>query len=390
MDADSPGDRIREARKRRGLTQRELATASGLSLSAVKKIEQGALESMRLETAHRLAVALEVPTGAIVDPNPPEQRETADGDIWAPSREALLSSPASTDPAEPLTERGTTDLLLAATKLYHDNEYERLARVLPSLLRDSRDVSPLLRSRIMQLAGSVMTQTRQHDAARAALTRSMAEAENTGSVLDSASTITTMCWLLIVERRFEQVRNLAAEWSDRVEPRLSTATIPEISAWGWLLLRGSAAAIRDNRPGEAADMMRLAEAAAVAAGPERRGGYRMYWTTFGPATVAMKNTENAVVNGQPDVALRLAERIPEGLRPTSDNRNRHLLDVASAHTELRQYDEAVSVLKQLQAESGPWLYEQRMARDVLGRIVKRRRTLTPDMRDLADAIDLPL
>lgn len=390
MDTGSPGDRIRETRKRRGLTQRELATASGLSLSAIKKIEQGVMESMRLETAHTLAMVLGVPTGAIVDPVPPEQRATTDDDIWAPTREALLSSPGSADPSEPLTERGTTDLLLAATKLYHDNEYERLARVLPSLLRDSRDASPLLRSRIMQLAGSVMTQTRQHDAARAALTRSMADAENTGSVLDSASTITTMCWLLIVEGRFEQVRNLATEWSDRVEPRLSTATIPEISAWGWLLLRGSAAAIRDNRPGEAADMMRLAEAAAVAAGPESRGGYRMYWTTFGPATVAMKNTENAVVNGHPDVALRLAERIPEGLRPTSDNRNRHLLDVASAHTELRQYDDAVSVLKQLQAESGPWLYEQRMARDVLGRIVKRRRTLTPDMRDLADAIDLPL
>lgn len=372
------------------MTQRELASASGLSLSAVKKIEQGTLESLRLETAHRLAVALEVPTGAIVDPAPPEQREMTDGDIWAATREALLSPAGTADGPELPTESGTNDVLLSATKLYHDNEYTRLARILPVLLRDSGVASPLLRSRIMQLAGSVMTQTRQHDVARVALTRSMADAESTGSVLDSASTITTMCWLLIVEGQFEQVRNLASEWADRVEPRLSTATLPEISAWGWLLLRGSAAAIRDNRPDEAADMMRLAEAAAVAAGPERRGGYRMYWTTFGPATVAMKRTENALVDGQPDRALRLAARVPEDLRPTSDNRNRHLLDVSSAQTELRRYDEAMSVLTRLQAESGPWLYEQRMARDVLGRIVQRRRTLTPEMRDLADAMQLPL
>jgi transcriptional regulator with XRE-family HTH domain len=386
----SPGDRIREARKRCGLTQRELAEASGLSLSAVKKIEQGTLDSLRLETAHRLAMVLRVPTLAIVDPAPPEQRETTDGDIWETTRDTLLSPPETTGTPEFVTERGTADALLAAVRLYHDNKYDHLARVLPALLRDSRDTSPLLHSRVMQLAGSVMTQTRQHDAARTALTQSMADAESTGSDLDAASTVITMCWLLLVEGQLEQVRNLAAGWADRVEPRLSTATVAEISVWGWLLLRGSAAAIRDNRPGEAADMMRLAEAAAVAAGPESRGGYRMYWTTFGPATVAMKRTENALVDRRPDIALRLAARVPEGLRPTSDNRNRHLLDVSAAHADLRQYDEAVDVLKRLRAESGPWLAEQRMARDVLGGIVRRRRTLTQDTRELAEAVSLPL
>lgn len=43
-----------------------------------------------------------------------------------------------------------------------------------------------------------------------------------------------------------------------------------------LLLRASAAAIRDHRPDEAADLMRLAQAAAVAADPEK-GGYHMYF-----------------------------------------------------------------------------------------------------------------
>jgi hypothetical protein len=241
----------------------------------------------------------------------------------------------------------------------------------------------------MQLAGSVMVQTRNHDAARVALTQSMTDAETTGSDLDAASTIVTLCWLLLVEGQFSEVRSLAASWADRVEPRLSQATNPEISTWGWLLLRGSAAAIRDNRPDEAADMMRLAEAAAVAAGTER-GGYRQYWTNFGPSTVAMKRAENAVIDGRPDVALRLAAKVPSGLRPTSDNRNRHLLDVAAASTDLRRYDDAVGLLNQLRGEAGPWLAEQRMARDILGRIVHRRRTLTPDMRDLAAAVRLPL
>jgi transcriptional regulator with XRE-family HTH domain len=389
MDASStPGDRIREARKRRGMTQRELAEAAGLSLSAVKKIEQGTLGQLRLETAHRLAVALGVTTLAIADPAPQPQPELSDGGTWAATSSALLS-PVEAEAAEPVTERGTADVLLSAVKLYHDNEYERLARVLPLLLRDARGASPLLRSRTMQLAGSVMVQTHNHGAARVALTQAQADAEATGSELDAASTVITLCWLLLVEGRFGEVRSLAARWADRVEPRLSQATNQEISAWGWLLLRGSAAAIRDNRPDEAADMMRLAEAAALAAGNER-GGYRQYWTSFGPATAAMKHVENAVVSGRPDVALRLADRVPQGLRPTSDNRNRHLLDVSAANAELKRYDEAVGVLKQLKGEAGPWLAEQRMARDILQRIVHRRRTLTPDMRELAEAIRLPL
>lgn len=388
MPARALGERIRETRKRRGMTQRELSLASGLSLSAVKKIEQGSLGELRLETAHTLAVALGVPTLTIVDPTPPEAPELEDGGIWTSTRDALLSAHLAGVP-EPATERGTADELLAAVKLYHDNKYDQLSRVLPLLLRDTRDASPLLRSRTMQLAGSVMTQTRNHDAARVALDQSMTDAESTGSELDAASTVITMCWLLLVEGQFEEVRHLAAAWADRVEPRLSSATNAEISVWGWLLLRGSAAAIRDNRSDEAADMMRLAEAAAVAAGHER-GGYRQYWTTFGPATVAMKRTENAVVDGRPDVALRLAQRVPEGLRPTSDNRNRHLLDVASSHTELRHYDDAMHVLNQLHAEAGPWLAEQRLARAILARVIQRRRTLTQDMRELADAVRLPL
>jgi hypothetical protein len=67
----------------------------------------------------------------------------------------------------------------------------------------------------------------------------------------------------------------------------------------------------------------------------------------------MKRAENAVIDGQPDMALRLAAKVPSGLRPTSDNRNRHLLDVAAASTELRRYDDAVGLLTKLRGEAGP-------------------------------------
>ncbi|MFI2281940.1 helix-turn-helix domain-containing protein [Nocardia beijingensis] len=379
------GERLRSVRKRSGLTQRELAQSSGVSLSLIRKIEQGERDDTRIQTLRRLAVAMGCPLSALLGPTP-GRPENGGGELWLPTRQALASI-ADGHAAETPAERSMNESLVAAVKLYHDNEYEQLSRLLPHLIHDGRAATPLMRSRILQLVGSVLVQTRQLQSARTALEQSLRDAESTGNVLDAASAVITLCWLLLVERQFEQVRTLAVSWADRIEPRLSVATTRELSTWGWLLLRGSAAAIRDNRPDEADDMMRLANAAAAAVKRDS-GSYHQYWTTFGPATVAMKRVENAIVDDRPDLALRLARDVPPGLRPTSDNRNRHLLDVAAAHIELRSYDTAFDMLVQLSREARPWLIEQRSAKDLLGRIISRRRTLTPEMRDLADLLRL--
>lgn len=350
------GERLQSIRKRHGLTQRELAESAGVSLSLVRKVEQGERDDARIDTLRRLAVALGCPLTALLGPAPTILEDDVAGGLWAPTRAALR------EPAEDLAvpASGLEAVLAHATRLYHDNEYDQLARILPRVIRDGKAAPPLLRSRVHQLAGSVLVQTRQLEPARLALESALTDAESTGNVLDAASTVVTLCWLLIVERRFDPVRQLSIDWAERIEPRLSTATMREISTWGWLLLRGSATAVRDNRPDEAEDMMRLAAAGAVAVRPER-SPYHQYWTTFDPATVAMKRVENAVVDGRPDLALRIARDIPQGLRPTSDNRNRHLLDIAAAQVDLRRYDRAVDVLARLSDEARPWFVEQRMA-----------------------------
>lgn len=48
------------------------------------------------------------------------------------------------------------------------------------------------------------------------------------------------------------------------------------------------------------------------------------------------------------------------------------------------------MLYRLSREAPAWLENQRMAKDLLDRIVGKRRTLTPQMHELADAIRLPL
>ncbi len=75
--------------------------------------------------------------------------------------------------------------------------------------------------------------------------------------------------------------------------------------------------------------------------------------------------------------------------PLSRNWNRHRLDVANAHAVTKQYAEAFDVLQQVRRSAPEWLVTQRYAKDILGKIIDKRRTLTTEMRELADFIAVP-
>ncbi|WP_190021847.1 helix-turn-helix domain-containing protein [Streptomyces hiroshimensis] len=386
------GQRLQDVRKRRGLSQRELAAASGVSLSLIRKLEQGERNDTRLETARQLAVALGVTTSCLLA-EPEARGEPPAGDRWEPVRQALAAGTLPPGPEEPPTVAGVLGTLDAAVPLFSGDRYAELSTLLPPLIRDAEALAAAgpegraVRARVLQLTGWLLTQTRQFAAAHSALDRSLDDAPDQ---LHGAATVSTQCWLLLRQGRLATARELAAEWADEVEPRMSRASVAELSAWGWLLLRLSAASIRDNRPGEAEDSMRLAHAAAVAMGREFAPD-RDFLRAFGPVTVVLKRAENAMIADRPDVVLQLAERVPVGgMRPTSNNRNRHLLDVAEAHVRSRQYAEAVDVLQGIRTAAPQWLPNQRYAHDILGRVISRRRTLTPGIRSLADAIGVPM
>ncbi|MET7677345.1 helix-turn-helix transcriptional regulator [Streptomyces seoulensis] len=388
------GQRLRDTHKRRGLSQRELSKLSGVPLSPIRKLERGERNDTRLETARQLAHALKVPTTRLIT----EHAETPVGpntaNLWAPVHTALTAPLNPTDDApQAPTYNGVRDALHAATPLFSTDRFDALRTVLPPLLRDTETLTETdprarpLRARLLELTGWLMTQTRQFDAAELALERALDDATDHGQ---AAATINTQCWLLLRRGKLAQARGLAMYWADEAEPRMPHAIPSELSTWGWLLLRLSAAAIRDNRPDEAQDALRLAHSAAVALGQEctPEGDFLR---TFGPVTVALKRTENAMVAGRSDKVLTLASRIPaHRLKPTSNNRKRHLLDVANAHTELRQYAEAMDTFQKIRAGSPEWLPNQQYARDVLGCVLSGRRTLTSEMRELAEVVKLPV
>lgn len=106
--------------------------------------------------------------------------------------------------------------------------------------------------------------------------------------------------------------------------------------------------------------------------------------------VALKTAELAAVTDRPGQVLAIAGSIPaEGVRPNRDNFHRHRLDAAAAHVKLHDPAAAIEVLQELRRDSPEWLPQQHYARDILSDVIVRRRTLTPEMRELADFVSLP-
>ncbi|MBV2355653.1 helix-turn-helix domain-containing protein [Streptomyces sp. J2-1] len=377
------GDRLREIRKQRGLSSRELARASGVSHSLITKLEQGVVADTRMETARKLASALRVPTTSLVTRAPAEPYPAPEP--WQALQHAV-ERPAEQPEEEPTT-RGVLDGLEAVRAAHFGKRMREAVDLLVPLLRDAEALGDApaaraARAQLLQIAGSTLTGARQYAAAETALRRALDEAPDR---LRAASVITTWSWLLVRQGRFDAARDLAVKWADDAEPRLSRATGEEIAAWGWLLIQGQAAALRDNRGGEAADMLRLARSAAVATGPLGDGDVRL--ATWGPATVAYKAAEQGVVTDRPDQVLEIASRMKGG---KGSEYHRHRLDVAKAYTMTRQHGRALEVLGEVAAEAPEWIAEQPYARDTLADTIARRRTLTNETRQLADLMGLPL
>jgi hypothetical protein len=197
------------------------------------------------------------------------------------------------------------------------------------------------------------------------------------------------CWTLLRQGRLAETRKLATAWADQAEPRISKATSEQLSAWGRFLILVSTAAVRNNQPGEAADCLKFARMAATGIGKD----YILRsnpWQVFGPMTVAMVHAENAMIQGRPDLVLKISGQLTKGAYPVSRNWNRHRLDVARAYVDARQHQEAVRILRQVKRAAPEWLTQQRYARDILTQMIGHRRTLTADMRELADFMHLSL
>lgn len=391
MDASTLGERVRSVRRRRGLTQRELALAAGLSESFIKKVEQGQITDVRLETLHKIAVALKVTTSSLAVAPDRLATEQVPPESWEDVRKALYR-PASARDGEPATEQGVLGALAALMPDLAHNKYVSVRAVLPALIRDAASLGRegrTAQSRVYNATAWLLTQTRQWDDAATAASLALDAAPDRQ---DSAAAVNTMLWCLLRQGLLAEAMTLGEAWATRLEPAsFRRATPSELADFGKVLLYIANTAVRDAQPGGAREALRVATMAAAGIGREIELD-KSTTRTFGPASVGMGKGEIAIMSEKPEETLAIAGRIPSAglLHAQSASRKRHQLDIAAAHVMLRQHDSAVQVLSTVQHEAPEWLAQQQYGRDILGRMISRRRTLTPKMRELADATRLPL
>ncbi|AZS72328.1 transcriptional regulator [Streptomyces lydicus] len=400
-------DNVRKYRRTAGLNQEGLAEAAGLSLSTVRKAEQGGHVSM--DTMAALAGALGVPTSALFASEAPKSvvgpHDEANRRYLAELRRALmpplglcapLSEPGEAE-APSVVRQGVQD----GHALYQADRYDAVAKRLPPLLRsseaavatltgDEKRHAMIARAHALLLTGKYLTQVRQYDMAYYALAEAIRLARETGRNQLAATGVVGLCWLLLRQDRFDESEQLAAQTAAEAEPRMSEAKAAQLAVWGELWLRVAAAARRNNQPDVAQHARRTA---ATAAGALEREHTRFpaHWGAFGPVTAEAKAVEDLALTGDARGVLRRADDGPLSSRATknlgrltTNNWGRHRLDVAHAYVLLGSHQDAMDELTHLRETAGVWLTHQPMARRVMGSVLKtRKRTLTHDMRSMA-------
>jgi transcriptional regulator with XRE-family HTH domain len=402
MQDASISDRVRELRRRRGMSQEELAETSGLSTQVVRKLEQGG--TCRMETLHQIARALGVQTVWFAFAGAPEPMEaTVDDAVLADMRSAinppigLSGRPlyGTADGDHPDLPRLAQAVNTVAVK-YHADRYDDLARLMPALVRsahhhvevydsgDQRREALRVRADITGLAGRYLIQVRAHDLALIALHASLRDAMEIGDVPLAAAAVSSQAWAMLRQGRLAEVERLCVTTADEIEPKMSQATPDELSGWGYLLLRAASAASRNNRADEAREYVRAASAAGARLGRQHEdlAGH----VAFGPLTPALLGPEIELLDGHPDRALELARDVPRDVGAgNTSGWDRHRLDVARAKTQIGDPEKGTEIMHMIRAEHPSWLRYQQYGRDITREILRSRpRMPSEEMLQLAD------
>ena len=411
MTNDDIGRRIADLRARRGLTQEELAELSGVSISVIRKVEQGR-GGARMETFHAIARALGVVTMMFVPPATRAPDPIAYEDerdlILADLRDAIMPAVGLAD-SSVVEDLGSDapDLqrlrkaMGSMIDAYHANRYDFIAQIAPGLIRSAHfhvatmtgtqnQDAVCLRADLLAMVGRYLIQIRENELAFMVLTSALQDAQRANRQPLAAMIIGRHARIMLRQTRFSRAEQVAAKLADEIEPKISSATPDELAAWGRALLWASAAASRNNRPQEARDYLTAAAAAAARLGSEQMDlvGHE----SFGPLTVATKGPENEMIAGNPGRVLELSNELPRGVGSmTPAGWQQHLLYRAHAFVLTGKADEATNVLNGLRSTASEWFRQQRLARDVTQDLIASRKgAVTVEQKHLAEFLSVPV
>ncbi|MBV9648711.1 MAG: helix-turn-helix domain-containing protein [Pseudonocardiales bacterium] len=392
MVTDGPiGERIRIYRRRRGLSQRELAGLVDRSESWLSQVERGVRSvdrlSVLIDIARVLKTSVETLAGQPFDLAPNGAPELSGlGAI----RTALSAYPGLGLSPPPTGNLDDVARMAAEAHIrYQAADYGAAATILPRLITNIDayvvECQPSELQRALEVQNEVYVATAKlvtkvgdgHLAWIAADRAATAAARAESPTLRAAAAYQLSCAFLKLDRidAAEQVAIGSAESIVDDGPI-------SLSLQGALFLIGSVIAARRSDQREAADRLRRAQYLADVLGVDGNYG----WTAFGPTNVAIHQISAATEFGNASRAIELSEAmdtsgLPAGLR---SRRAQVHIDTAWAYSQGRE--DAAVVVNLLEAERiAPQTVRYNIiVRELLREMLKReRRSATPGLRALA-------
>ena len=359
------GDRIRVYRRRRGLSQRQLAGLVGRSESWLSQVERGILPVENLGILIRLAEVLRVQVRVLTGvpfylaPNGGVQLGEVEGIRAALSGCAEIESWLRSAPlgAEVPSLSELRQRVDQAWQLRQSSQYAQVARKLPDLIfaseaatrhyvGDDRLEAYALMAETYQVTRAVLRKIGETQLAWIAGDRAVHAARAAERPLELAVGARALGLVFLADGRLVEADRVVTAGLRGLEAQGPRRSRPSWSVWGALSLMGALVAARKGDRATAADYLNEAGRAAEEVGTDAND----LRTGFGPTNVAIHRVSVAVELGDPLEALNRASEVDLSNLPDQfrERRSSLLIDVARAYSQRR--DKGTAVLHLLEAE----------------------------------------
>ena len=386
------GRKIAAERRRRGLSQPELARMIGRSVAWVSQVERGVRKVDRMSVLETVASALDVPLAELAAEAPVVAAVTEEPPGAGGLRLVLSGAyalRAMLDGRRPPAMSTLRSRARKAWDLTHAGRYTELTDLLRGLVPDleiaARAVPETQRADVYELmattyqaCSAALAKLGEPEAAWIAADRAMAAAEQAGNPMLVAAGAFRLVFVFLAARHYGQAEETARTAADALQPMADQGDPEAISLWGGLTLQRAVTASRVNDPD--ATYGHLEQARQIA---ERLGeGRNDYNTEFGPANVALHEVAVAVELGDAGRALRAATTVDiTGL--SAERQARVLIDVARAHAQRRQVREAVTTLAEAEAITPEQVRGHDLVRQLVSDLLTMQDPPSADLRGLA-------
>ena len=386
------GRKIAAERRRRGLSQPELARMIDRSGAWVSQVERGVRRVDRMSVLEALAAALDVPLAELAAEAPVVAAVTEESPGVSELRLVLSGAYALRAMMDGHRAPALGTLRTRSRRswdLAHAGRYAELADLLRGLIPDletaARAVPQDRRAEVFELmaatyqaCSAALAKLGEPEAAWIAADRAMAAAERAGNPLLVAAGAFRLVFVFISARHHDQAEETARTAAEALWTMADGGDPQAMSLWGGLTLQRAVVAARINDPDTAYDQLERAKQMAGRLGEGRND----YNTEFGPANVGLQEVAIAVDLSDAGRALRAAAAVDTS-RLSAERRARLLIEVARAHAQRRQAGEAVTALLQAEQITPELIRGHVLVRQLVSDLITMQDPPAPGLRDLA-------